>query len=178
MAETWGTFSPTQKGADFCMTVQVNVLVPSVKEKVLFYEDIPLVYSTISSFKTCSALPYVMAGIVRQQANANDMILLNTAGYISECIASNLFWLKDGKLFTPSLESACIDGVMRKQILRKANSLQIPIREGLFTKPDLLAADAVFCCNVAGIQAIRQIEDILFDIARLPEALVEIRNYS
>jgi branched-chain amino acid aminotransferase/4-amino-4-deoxychorismate lyase len=169
-----GTFTPTQVGADFCISVQANVPVASIKDKVLFYEDIPLVYSTISEFKTCSALPYVMAGIARQQTDADDMILLNTDGYISECIASNLFWLKDNQLFTPSLQSACVGGVMRKQVLSKAHSLHIPVREGLFKKADLLGADAVFCCNVAGIQAIRQIEDTVFDIAKLPQALLKI----
>jgi 4-amino-4-deoxychorismate lyase len=158
-----GTYTPLHNEAEFCITTQaLSGLAPAVKEKVYFFEDIRLVASPLSRFKTCNALPYVMAGIAMKQQQANDMILLDVRGHIAECMASNIFWVKNKALYTPGLESGCIEGIMRKQILQKAQSLQIPIEEGLFTRADLFSAEAVFCCNVAGIQVIRQVEEVVF----------------
>ena len=98
-----------------------------------------------------------------KKQNADDMILLDTAGHVSECIASNLFWLHGDQLFTPSPDSGCIEGVLRRQLLRLAPAHGLTIHEGLFL-PDVLAkADAVFCTNVSGIQWIRQIGETTFE---------------
>jgi 4-amino-4-deoxychorismate lyase len=115
-----------------------------------------------------------MAGIAKNTSGTDDMILLDTNGHISECIASNIFWMKKGHLYTPSLQSACIAGVMRKQILQLAAKMAITVQEGLFPISDILEADAVFCSNITCIQAIYQIEDTVFDTKKLPEELLAI----
>jgi branched-chain amino acid aminotransferase/4-amino-4-deoxychorismate lyase len=157
-----GVYTPTTNGIEFYITTNQHIAASLVKEKVLFYEEVRLHFSKISSYKTCSALPYVLAGVARNETQADDMILLDVYGHVAECIASNLFWLNAGKLYTPSLQTGCVAGVMRKQVLKKAAALQIPTIEGLFTTSDLLQAEAVFCCNAAGIQSIAQIEEKQF----------------
>ncbi|MCU0353355.1 MAG: aminotransferase class IV [Cytophagales bacterium] len=159
-----GLYTPASHEADFLLTVQP--MAPpsvSVKERVIFYEDIRLNHSVVSPFKTGSALAYVMAGLARKKAGADDAILLDTNGFIAECVASNLFWLKNRQLFTPSLDSGCVAGVMRKNVIAWMKNEDIRVEEGLFKKADLLDAEAVFCCNVAGIQWIRRIGDTVFD---------------
>ncbi len=172
-----GLYTPTSQEADFYLSVYPLhgfSTSPGVKEKVLFFRDVRLCASTISRYKTCSALPYVMAGLAKKEAGADDMVLLDAFGHIAECTVSNLFWIKESKLYTPSLDSGCIAGIMRKQILLKAARLGIVVVEGLFTVQDLLAAEAVFCSNVAGIQLIRQIEEISFSTDKLPQALFAV----
>ncbi len=159
-----GLYTPDSQEVDFLLTAQP--LVPptvSVKEKVVFYEDVRLVHSALSGFKTISALPYVMAGIARKKAAADDAILLDVHGHVAECVASNLFWIKDGAVFTPGLESGCVAGIMRKNSISRMRQTSVPVHEGLFTKADLLAADTVFCCNVAGIQLIKTIDGKIFE---------------
>ncbi len=159
-----GLYTPDSREASFLLTAQpLTPPTVSVKEKVVFYEDVRLVHSAISGFKTTSALPYVMAGIARKKAAADDAILLDVHGHVAECVASNLFWLKDGALFTPGLESGCVAGIMRKNSIFQMRQTSVPVHEGLFTKAGLLAADAVFCCNVAGIQSIKTIDGKLFE---------------
>jgi branched-chain amino acid aminotransferase/4-amino-4-deoxychorismate lyase len=158
-----GTYTPMHNEIEFCITAQpLAAPAPSVKGKAFFYEDIKLVASPLSRFKTCNSLPYVMAGIAMTQRGANDMILLDVYGHIAECIASTIFWINENVLYTPSLESGCIEGIMRKQVLLKARELHISVQEGLFTKQDLLSAETLFCCNVAGMQTIRQVEERVF----------------
>lgn len=170
-----GTYTPLDNGAEFCITAQALATPgPSLKNKALFYEDIRLVASPLSRFKTCNALPYVMAGISMTQQGVQDMILLDVYGHIAECVASTIFWVKQNTIYTPSLDSGCIEGIMRKHIFRKAKDQHIPVQEGLFTKEDLLKAEAVFCCNVAGIQVIRQVEEVVFEENKLPSFLFDI----
>lgn len=171
-----GAYTPLCNEADFCITAQaLSVSTHSMKDKVYFFEDIKLAASPLSRFKTCNALPYVMAGIAMTEQGVNDMILLDVHGHVAECVASNIFWIKEHTLYTPGLESGCIEGIMRKQILRKASELQISIQEGLYSKDDILSAEAVFCCNVAGIQMIRQVEETAFEEKHpMFEALLDI----
>ena len=158
-----GLYTPDSQEVDFLLTAQpLTPPTVSIKEKVVFYEDVRLVHSAISGFKTTSALSYVMAGIARKKASAGDAILLDAFGHVAECVASNLFWLKNGAVFTPGLESGCVAGVMRKNSILQIRQTSVPVYEGLFTKADLLAADAVFCCNVAGIQLIKSIDGKMF----------------
>ncbi len=159
-----GLYTPDSQGIDFLLTV-LPLVTPtiSVKANVIFYEEVRLYHSAISSFKTSSALPYVLAGLARKAAHADDAILLDVHGHVAECVASNLFWLKNRVLYTPSLESGCVAGVMRKNVITQMQNDPIPIKEGLFKKESLLSADAVFCCNVAGMQWIESIEKSTFE---------------
>jgi branched-chain amino acid aminotransferase/4-amino-4-deoxychorismate lyase len=158
-----GLYTPESQDVDFLITVHPLVTpVISTKQKVILYEDIRLNHSVISSFKTTSALPYVMAGLARKAAGAEDAILLDTNGCVAECVASNIFWLRDGTWYTPGLESGCVAGVMRKNVLGWMGQNSIRVEQGLFAKEHLLAAQSVFCCNVAGIQWIQSIGDAVF----------------
>ncbi len=159
-----GLYTPTCSESDFICTI--SPLIPpivGIKEKVIFYTEVKLSYSAVSSYKTCSALPYVMAGIARQAAQADDAILLDVRGFVAECIASNLFWLKDNVLYTPSLEAGCVAGIMRTHIFREAAKISLQVCEGLYTPSQLLQAEAVFCCNVGGIQLVSSIHGTIFD---------------
>jgi len=77
----------------------------------------------VSAFKTLNALPYVLAGNYRKQLGVDEVILLDTHGHLAECVASNLFWLKDGMLYTPSLNTGCIGGIIRQQFFRSGYPL-------------------------------------------------------
>ncbi|WP_460637252.1 aminotransferase class IV [Larkinella harenae] len=160
-----GLYTPTSFQSHYLITARSGpAFALTEKNKVGFFEAVRLSPSPVSAYKTLNALPYVLAGIARQHQQTEDMILLDTHGHLAECIASNLFWLQGNQLFTPSLESGCIDGILRRQILRLAPQHGVVIREGLFRPTVLAHADAVFCTNVAGIQWFRQVGDaLLFD---------------
>ena len=65
-------------------------------------------------------------------------------GNVAEGITSNIFWIKDGILYTPSTNLGILPGITRKVVLEIAQSLQIPIREGSFLTWELEQADECF----------------------------------
>jgi 4-amino-4-deoxychorismate lyase len=162
--QTGGLYTPTTSEIHYLITARSGPAFAITEKTVVgIFDEFRLAPSPVSAFKTLNALPYVLAGIAKQQQQADDMILLDTHGHLSECIASNLFWLIGNQLFTPSPESGCIEGILRRQLIRLAPQHGLSVQEGLFL-PDVLAkADAVFCTNISGIQWIRRIGETVFD---------------
>ena len=66
------------------------------------------------------------------------------SGCVAEGITSNIFWIKDGILYTPSVEIGILPGITRRIVLELAQHLQMPIREGRFLKWELEQADECF----------------------------------
>ncbi len=159
-----GLYTPTSRAANLIITARsAPPFSITARDRIGLFDSVRLSPSPVSAFKTGNALPYVLAGLAKQDSELDDVMLLDTAGHVAECVASSLFWLADGTLFMPSLETGCIDGILRRQIIRLAAEEGIPRREGLF-RPDVLAgADVVFCGNVMGIQWFRSIEGMASD---------------
>ncbi|QJD77087.1 aminotransferase class IV [Spirosoma rhododendri] len=144
-----GLYTPVTSAINYLLTARAGLPFASTeKPKISIYDTFRLHDSPVSSLKTLNSLPYVLAGIYKSQQQLDDVLLLNTNGYLAECQAANLFWLTDNVLYTPSLRTGCVDGTARKQLLR----LFPDAREGWYL-PDVLATAAVvFSANVMGIQ--------------------------
>ncbi|MFD2936946.1 aminotransferase class IV [Spirosoma flavum] len=155
-----GLYTPATNTANVLITAQPgNPFSITEKGQIGIYDAFRLSPSPISTFKTLNALPYVLAGIYKEQHKLDDVILLDTKGNVAECLASTLFWYADEKLQTPSLQTGCINGIVRQQFLRIAPTLGITFCEG-FYKPEVFSQiDAVFCANVMGIQWLNHVND-------------------
>jgi branched-chain amino acid aminotransferase len=96
----------------------------------------------LANLKSCNALIYAIAA---QQAKANrwnDALVRNTAGDIIESTIANIFWAKNGVIYTPPLTDGCIAGVMRQYL-----TARIPIIEKTLHVAELLTADEIFLTN-------------------------------
>ncbi len=110
-------------------------------------------------FKNANSLIYILAGIYKQENGLDDCLIMNDKGKIIEAISSNLFLIKDNTVFTPSLASGCVDGIMRKQVIKTATSLGMQVKETPGTSlSELLEADEVFLTNA--IQGINRVVGI------------------
>lgn len=157
-----GAYVPDSREAEFLLSTHPFQSPASITKSAGFYEDFRLGYSPVSAFKTLNSLPYIMAGIAMKERKHEDMILLGTHSRIVECIYSNIFWIKGKTVFTPSLESGCVNGVGRQQLLKKLEAEKITYEEGTYSKDDLLEADVVFTSNVTGIKVIKAVESTGF----------------
>lgn len=108
----------------------------------------------LSHYKTANALLFVLAGLFKKEQGKDDVLLLNAQNHIIEGLASNLFWVINNEVYTPLRSSGCVDGVMRKQIIRLLKEKRLPIHEVSGTDTStLLHAEELFLSNaIQGIQ--------------------------
>ncbi|MEO6833102.1 MAG: aminotransferase class IV [Chitinophagaceae bacterium] len=100
-----------------------------------------------ANLKSCSALPYALAARAAKAFRWNDALLLNDEGFLVESSIANLFWVKNGIVYTPSLESGCVAGVMRQHLLEKLPSVGFECKTCLATPDILQEADEIFLTN-------------------------------
>jgi branched-chain amino acid aminotransferase len=96
--------------------------------------------------------------LARMEAAANghhDALQLGDGGAIAEAGSANIFWRKDGALYTPSLACGALAGVTRRRMLELS---PYPIHEGAYGLSDLAAADAVVLTNATqGVAAVHRL---------------------
>jgi branched-chain amino acid aminotransferase len=93
--------------------------------------------------RTHSSLDRVLAR--RELVEGADEALLRDAdGNVAEGTASNLFFVADGALCTPSLDGPVLPGVTREVVLELAEGESFPVEEGSYTPADVRAADEAF----------------------------------
>jgi branched-chain amino acid aminotransferase len=115
---------------------------------------------TTANLKTCNALIYAMAARQAKENKWNDAFIVNTRSYIIETAISNLFWIKNDKIYTPPLSEGCIAGVMRAHILDRAAEKHVEIGLKPLSVEALIGADEVFLTNaIRHIKWVRNIGD-------------------
>lgn len=88
-------------------------------------------------------------------------LFLDRIGNVVEGVTSNVFFVKEDKLYTPSLESGCLPGVMRSNVLEAAMELGIAVEEKLFQLEEVGQASEVFFTNaVQGIMPVKQVNSV------------------
>ncbi len=139
------------------------------------YTDDRKSINRFSRFKSANSLLFVMAGLFKKENRFDEVMISNEQNLIIETLASNLYWIKNGEIFTPCRTSGCVEGVMRKQVITLLinNGYKVVEVEGT-TISELLAADEIFLSNaIQGIQWVVGIENkryfckIVKDINRL-----------
>jgi branched-chain amino acid aminotransferase len=80
--------------------------------------------------------------------NADEAILMDKNGFISEGSGENLFIIKGSKLMTPKTDF-CLNGLTRQSVLQIAINLKIEVEEADLTFDDLLESDEAFFSGTA-----------------------------
>jgi len=109
-------------------------------------------------FKSHSALNYVLSKIEADENNFFDNILINDQGIVCETSSANIFWIKDGTIFTPADECKIVQGCIRDSILEFSNLKVVKTNSQL---TDILNCDEVFITNANYI--LQQVTSINFN---------------
>ena len=157
-----GRYTPTTDTTEWLATAEAFVPDETPIATADFARETQSIHSPLSFCKGPQAWLYVRAAHERQQRELDEIILCDAAGHVTEAGAAAIFWVKNEVLFTPALETGCVAGVRRAQVLRAARAAGIQYSEGLFQPAALLSADAVFAANVAAIRLIRRVADAAF----------------
>ena len=157
--KTGGLFEPETNQAEYLLFTKTYRRPTEMKAEVYFCTKTKLHIHPWSQYKCLNALPYVMAGVEKKEKHADDVIICNQNNFVAECLYSNVWWIDNNKLYTPALESGCINGIMRGQILDLCKKNKIEYEEGLYTREDLMKADTIFTSNVNGLALIRRVDE-------------------
>nr|WP_232058014.1 aminodeoxychorismate lyase [Cohnella abietis] len=88
-------------------------------------------------------------------------LFLDHKGNVVEGIVSNVFWISDGVLYTPSAETGLLQGITREYVLELAAEMGIKTEQGLYAWDKLLYADEVFLTNsIQEIVPVTKVENI------------------
>jgi len=96
------------------------------------------------SCKTMQALPYTLNKIEAQEKGLFDCIMLSQKNFISETSAANIFWVKNGVIYTASKDCDLLLGTIRDKVLKN-----FKVKEVKAKVSDLQKADEIFLTNVA-----------------------------
>ncbi len=157
-----GLFTPEQNSAECLITAQAQNIIPGVITQADFATTVKNNFSALSFFKGPFAAKYVLASLEKKQRVLDELILLDEQNHVSEALVANVFWVKNQVVYTPTLQTGCIAGITRKNLLRVATNLTINVQEGFYSVEDLLAAEVVFTSNVTGLRFVAAIGDKKF----------------
>lgn len=100
--------------------------------------------ATNHQIKSLNYLNSILAKIEAISAGADDAVMLDERGFVSETSSTNLFLVKDGKVITPPPTTGALLGVTRTFVMELARKLGYQVEEKEVTPFELLTADEVF----------------------------------
>jgi branched-chain amino acid aminotransferase len=101
-----------------------------------------------------------MAEARRLSPRVHEAILCSSSGGVAEGATSNVFYVREGLLYTPGLAVGILDGVTRGKVLALAAQAGLATREPVFVAPEeLRQADEVFLTSaVRGILPVTEVD--------------------
>lgn len=110
--------------------------------------------------KTGNYLNNVLALHEARLAGADDGLMLNEQGEVTEATTANVYLVRGTSLVTPPLEAGILRGTTRTRILELCKAAGIPAAEVPVHKDDLFAADEIFVSSsVRGILPVVKVDE-------------------
>jgi branched-chain amino acid aminotransferase len=109
-----------------------------------------------AGLKTTSYAENVIALAHAQRHGGTEAVLANTAGNLCEGTGSNVFYVVDGELRTPSLASGCLAGITRELVIEWCGAVEVDepladVRAG--------ASEAFLVSTTRDVQAVARWDD-------------------
>lgn len=157
-----------------------HAVVRTVETRRIPTESVP------PSIKTHNYLNGILARLELRHTDADEGLLRDVDGFVSEGATSNVFFVRDDVLATPAEEVDLLPGVTRRVVLELAREASIPVETGRYEVEALHLADEAFLTNTTWeLRPIKAIDGQSIGsgpiTARLIEAfsrLVERRHYN
>jgi branched-chain amino acid aminotransferase len=111
-----------------------------------------------------SSANYANSGLIKMEAIADgyaEGIALDVYGNVSEGSGQNIFLVRDGVVYTPSIGSSILGGITRDSVMTLARDLGYTVTETVIPREALYIADEVFVVGTAAeVTPIRSIDKI------------------
>ncbi|CZQ93321.1 aminotransferase class IV [Trichococcus ilyis] len=122
-------------------------------------------FSKLVGIKSLNYAENILEKEAATKRGFDEAVFLNTHGHVAEGCVANVFWVKDGVVYTPSLDCGILEGTARARVIQLCAELRIPVREGVYGLDELLGADEVFLTNaLMDVMPVSLLEDRRFDL--------------
>jgi len=109
-------------------------------------------HSPLTGIKSCNYLDKILALDEAKARGFDEAIQFNDRGEVTSATMANVFWLKGGVLYTPSLKTGCLPGTTREFILENMDCREVEV-----TIDELHSADVIFLTS-AGLGVVQVVE--------------------
>jgi branched-chain amino acid aminotransferase len=99
--------------------------------------------------KSLNYLNHILAHLEVLHVGADEGLVLNDNGYITECVVDNFFIVLDGDVITPPTNSGALNGITRMVVFNLCRELGIEIREEQLSLVEAYTADECFLTGTA-----------------------------
>lgn len=150
------------------LTTRENPYTESDYEKgfKIMFSDLKRNQDSILTFiKSNNYMENLLAKEKSAKLGFDEVIFLNTDDFVCEGAVSNIFWIKEDIIYTPSVECGLLPGIVREKVLIVLERLGFKVEIGKFNKEDIINCDEAFITNsVMDIMPVSQIEASTFII--------------
>lgn len=149
-----GTLTPRPE-VDPTVVIIVKPLPRGGLEGESVWEEAAALQTTKTRRIPNSALPaaakthnYLNGILARQELfDADEALMRDLAGYVAEGATSNLFFVTDAGLQTPSTDGPVLPGITRRVVCELAEEAGVPVEDGRYTVDDVRNASEAFLTN-------------------------------
>ena len=143
-----GKYLPHSASSEFLITASNGVrFKQNMPISLCVFSDEVKTKGKLSNVKSVNASVSVLGAIYANEFGFGSSVLMNTDANYIETTNSNIFIVKEGRIYTPPLTDGCVDGTMRNWVLSQENVIEKSLNQ-----IDFKDADEVFLTNaISGI---------------------------
>ncbi|MEX0799346.1 MAG: aminotransferase class IV [Bacteriovoracaceae bacterium] len=113
--------------------------------------------------KSGNYLNNILAIQEAKKTGADDAIMANTQGEVTEGTTFNVWMVRDGEVFTPHHDSGLLKGITRDKVMDVCAQLKVPFHETSLTAADLSSAQELFITSsTKGIMPVYKLDDRIY----------------
>ena len=151
-----GLYAPLTNEINFLIETNSLSAATAGSIEIELFKDFPIASGLLSTIKTNNRVVNVLGSIYASENDYQNCILINEKKELVEALNANVFLIRGNEILTPSLESGCINGIIRKKVIELLKKQEkFKLLELSISPFDLLKVDEVFLTN--SIQEIQSV---------------------
>lgn len=161
------------------------IVLPEYKDLVYGSEGITLITSSIrrnppqcldSKIHHNNLLNNILAKIEANVSQVDDAVMLDIDGFVSETNATNIFFVKNGKLLTP-FATSCLPGLTRFKVMQIAQKARITVEKKQISIAEMYTADECFTTGTMGALAwVKKIDGRTIGNGQMGEVTIKLND--
>lgn len=143
-----GLYTPLTNEVNFLIEATALSAFSDDLIEIELFKDFPLASGLLSTIKTNNRMVNILGSIFAKENAYQNCILINEKKELVEALNANIFLVKENEILTPSLDTGCINGIIRKKLIELlTKDTKFVVKELSISPFDLLKVDEVFLTN-------------------------------